>query len=98
MAFVPLSNTRRTPVEKVETVSAITLLAFCAELVGARCAPTFTCSDLLLGRRGLLFFGDLVILENFLGELLVEIVGWLPLPVSQAIAKQMSRSWAGYHS
>jgi len=26
--------------------------------------PAFTCGDLLLGRRGLLFFGDLVILSS----------------------------------
>ena len=26
--------------------------------------PAFTCGDLLLGRRGLLFFGDFVILNS----------------------------------
>ena len=61
MIFVPLSNTRRMPVEKVEAVSAITL---CTGLVGARCAPSFTCGDLLLGRRGLWFFEDLAILKD----------------------------------
>jgi len=54
MIFAPLSNARRL----AEAVSATTL---CTGLVGARCAPTFTGGDLLLGRRGLLFFGDLVI-------------------------------------
>ena len=61
MIFVPLSSTRRMPVEKVEAVS---VTALCTELVGVRCTPTFTCGDLLLGRRGLLFFGDLVILRD----------------------------------
>jgi len=65
MTFEPLSSIRRMPVETVETVLATTLPAFCAGLVGVRCAPTFTCGDLLLGRRVLLFFGDLVILENW---------------------------------
>jgi len=63
MAFEPLSIIRHAPVETVDTVSAITLPALCAGLFGARCAPLFTCGDLLLGRRGLLFFGDLAILE-----------------------------------
>jgi len=61
MIFAPLSSARRTPVEKAEAASAT---ALCAGLVRARCAPTFTCGDLLLGRRGLLFFGDLVILRD----------------------------------
>jgi len=61
MAFEPLSIIPRTPVETVDTVSAIT---FCTGFFGVRCAPLFTCGDLLLGRRGLLFFGDLAILEN----------------------------------
>jgi len=65
MTFEPLSSIRRTPVETVDMVSAITLPAFCTGLVGVRCAPAFTCGDLLLGRRGLLFFGDLAILENW---------------------------------
>jgi len=62
MIFAPLSSTRRAPVEKAEAVSAMTL---CAGLVEVRCAPTFTCGNLLPERRGLLFFGDLVILENW---------------------------------
>jgi len=62
MIFVPLSSTRRAPVEKVEAASAITL---CTELVGVRCAPTSACGNLLLGRRGLLFVGDLAILKDW---------------------------------
>jgi len=65
MAFEPLSIIRHTPVETVDMVSVITLPALCTGLFGVRCASLFTCGDLLLlvGRRGLLFFGDLVILE-----------------------------------
>jgi len=63
MAFEPLSIIRRTSVETVDTVSAMTLPALCTGLFGARGDPSFTCGDLLLGRRGLLFFGDLAILE-----------------------------------
>ena len=62
MIFAPLSSAHRAPVAKVEAVWATTL---CTGLVGVRCAPTFTCGDLLLGRCGLLFFGDLVILRDW---------------------------------
>jgi len=52
------------PEETVDTVPATTLsAALCAVLIGGvRGDPSFTCGDLLLGRRGLLFFGDLAIL------------------------------------
>jgi len=60
MAFEPVSIIRRTPVETVDTVSAMTL---CTGLFGVRGDPSLTCGDLFLGRRGLLFFGDLAILE-----------------------------------
>jgi len=62
-AFEPLSNVRLIPVDAADAVSATTLPALCAVLIdGVRGDPSFTCSDLLLGRRGLLFFGDFAIL------------------------------------
>jgi len=50
----------------VEIVDAVSVRVLCTGLSGARCAPASTCGeeDLLLGRRGLLFFGDLVILRD----------------------------------
>jgi len=64
ITFEPLSKIRRAPVEMVDTVSAMTLPAFCTVLFGGvRGDPSFTCGDLLLGRRGFLFFGDVAILE-----------------------------------
>jgi len=61
MTFDPLCSIRRTP---VETALTTTLLVFCAAPLGVRCVATFTCGDLLLERRGLLFLGDFVILED----------------------------------
>jgi len=61
MIFAPLSSACRTPVETAEAVLARVL---CTGLFRVHCAPVFTCGDLLLKCRDLLFFGDLVILRD----------------------------------
>jgi len=80
-------------VDTVDTVSAMTLPAFCAVLFGGvRGDPSFTCGDLLLGRRGFLFVGTWPSLRSSIldpglvttvgvsrnRKIDIEIVGWLP--------------------